>query len=400
MSASSVSVSASSNITCIEEISAFRRGINTSIVVFPLSEVIDLLTKGALLKSEFNRNEVKARVGNADELFQTIAMGQCIGIVYASWDGVGRTILTPENPGKISEGGHRVISWIPKIYEGKALLCGKSLHEIQTDYPDLYRQIMVYKITFWITTHESGKVPVSYMKSEYQRCNTMTAVLTNGEVLRASENDKHNELVEKLLTEVIAKHKGTDVREKQRELATALVNGVLYGADAMNTKKTLLEDASKTVAPADFARANAILDKYIEIENRVNNLFTEQVIPEGASKAERASLKEANKIVANRRKIFAGRICSLAFDGPLLTALMGDDMAAVAESIHSFYEISVHNKETWKANYTSVCEAGPGNTARYYNKRRFEHGWGRLQSIVNPRAVEVSGGSGVGTVIA
>ena len=390
----------SSNITCIEEISAFRRGINTSIVVFTLSDVIDLLAKGALQKSEFNRNEVKARVGNADELFQTIATGQCIGIVYASWDGVGRATLTSANPGKISEGGHRIISWIPKICDGKALLYGKSLRDIQTDHPDLYSQIMAYKITFWITTHESGKVPVSYMKSEYQRCNTMTAVLTNGEVLRASENDNLNELVEKLLIQVIAKHKGTDVREKQRELATALVLGLLYGPDAMNTKKTLLEDASKPVMPADFARANAIIDKYIEIENRVSNLFTEQVIPEGATKSERATLKEANKIVSNRRKIFTSRICSLAFDGPLLTALMGDDMASVAESIHSFYEISVQHKDIWKANYTSVCEAGPGNTARYYNKRRFEHGWGRLQSIVNPRTVEVSGGSGAGTIIA
>ena len=393
--------STSNNITSVEQLIRFKQGITTHVVVYSLRDVIGLLNDGALQKSEFNRNEVKARAGNADELFQTIAMGQCMGIVYASWDGTGKPKLTQAKPGKLSEGGHRVMRWIPKIRDGEALLFGLPLRAIETEHPELYKVIMTYKITFWITTHESGVVPESYMKSEYQRCNTMTALLTNGEVLRASENEAHNQLVERLLAGVVMQHKGTDTREKLRELATALVNGLLYGVDEINTKQGLVATASRPVTTEDQAAASRILEKYIAIEDAVLESFQEEAVPDDASRAEKARLKALNKLVSDRRKLFTGRTCSLAFDGVLLAALINTgDLERTGAAILKFYELSLSDKETWKANHGAVCEAGPGNSARYYNSRRFEHGWGRLQSIVDPRAVVISGGGGSGRIIA
>jgi hypothetical protein len=413
------------NSNAIEQLKQSKKGIKVYQVAYSLREVITLLNEGALQKSEFNRDEVKARAGNADELFLTLAQGQGMGSVYASWDGVGVPKLTAAQPAKISEAGHRVMSWIPKIRDGQALLHGQSLSAIQQTDPDLYKQIMDYQIVIRITTHESGVVPVSYMKEEYMRCNIMTASLTNGEVLRASENTHVNELVDRVLTEVFKEHKGLDKRENQREMATALVCGALHGVDAMNTKDELIETVSLAVTPEKYAAAKRIIEAYIDIDEGVRDDFLEEWPEEqvprppaaGASKAdikahvkaekeriklEKTMVKDRNKMMAAQRKRFTDRACSLAFDGVLLWGLINTrDLQRAKRDIVKFYNTALSDKATWAAKLKEVCEAGPGNTARNFNARRFEHGWGKLQSIVNPRAVtDGVGGGGGGRIIA
>ena len=62
--------------------------------------------------------------------------------------------------------------------------------------------------------------------------------------------------------------------------------------------------------------------------------------------------------------------------------------------IKKFYKLSLVSNDVWKINSVRVMQPGPNNSARNYTVRRFQHGWGQLQSIVNPQAVIVDAPSG------
>jgi hypothetical protein len=108
----------------------------------------------------------------------------------------------------------------------------------------------------------------------------------------------------------------------------------------------------------------------------------------------------AKKDLVRRRKLFASRNFGLALDGVLIAALIdAEENLTVQETckdIITFFTSSLDDKDKWRENIQKIMEPGPNNTAKYFKPSRFAHGWGQLQTIVNPRSVEVPAASGVG----
>lgn len=389
-------------INTLEDVRRFTQGTRKHILTYTLREVIGLLENGSIVVAPFNRNEVSAREGNSDELLLSISAGLSIGIFLGYCDTVvprsGKITASPDTPIKITEGGHRS-RWIRRIASGDATLYGKTLAALATENVALYNDIMDYQVVFNITTHTSGTVPESYMKFEYQRINTLTSTLKPGEVLRASENDEHMTLVEKFRENIIVKHKFADNRESATTAAAAIVNGLLHGVESITSKdKEILDKAKEVPEPEQVAKAHRLIDAYTSLEKDVLDMYPDVDVADNASKDAKKHAKDMNKAAAALRKQFTGRGFNIAFDGVLIAAMINAagpvELADVCNDIKKFYKLSLVSNDVWKINSVRVMQPGPNNSARNYTVRRFQHGWGQLQSIVNPQAVIVDAPSG------
>jgi len=355
----------------ISSILSARAGVKKQQKPYKFSTFMALVKDGKIKSDDWNREEVKKRPGDANDLMKSIAMNWSISMILGYWDGVGELSPTKENPIRITEGGHRY-RWIKKIIDNEALLDNMSLNVLNEKHPELYKTIMDYTIVVEITTHASGKVPQDYVKGEYQAVNTKGSMLTAGETLRACTDSKFNELVE-MLEESFKNRKvkmEKQPRDKALETYAAIIRGITRGSDEMKPNKEILL-SNNEISDEMFKRTSSIIKALGELEATVYRDWA------------RTNL-EAKKFLEDK--------VTLETHGPIIHALRSATEAewpGIIESARKFFQRSLVDKETRKANMDRLKSAPKkgSNGGGRLNAARYAYGWGQLMAIVTTTPV-------------
>jgi hypothetical protein len=369
----------------LNEVLSISRGIRKTFLSVPLKDYIGWLMAGKAVIEDWNREEVGKRPGDANQLLYSLAMGWSMSMFLGHWDGIlpadNKPVFTAENPLKITEGGHRS-RWIQEIAKGDATLFGNNIPRIHALCPELCEKIMNYRVRIEITTHESGKVPLTYTKGEYKAINTLSCPLTTGETLRASTDDNFNRLNDGLKEAFKNRSAKMDkmARDKSSEILAGLIQiivGVIANeGDSLKPSKEALVDLKPTEEM--MAQGSEIVESLAEIEAWLKATY-------GTTKGTKQAIEEAPK---------------LEFFGPLIYGLTkaGDDRATAMASIQRFYMLSLNDAELWKQNSAKV-RAAPvkgSNGGGRLNRKRYEFGWNQLLSVIAPPLAV----SGEGAIVA
>ena len=355
----------------INTITMARTGIKKQHIPYKFSTLMTLINDGKIKSDDWNREEVMKRPGDAADLMKSMAMGWSISMILGYWNGLGDLAPTKENPIRITEGGHRY-RWIKKIIENEALLDNMSLNVIKEKHPELYKNIMDYTIVVEITTHASGKVPETYVKSEYQAVNTKGSMLTAGETLRACTDSKFNELVTMLETSFINRKVKMEKqpRDAALEIYAAIIRGITKGSDEMKKNKEILL-SNNEISDDMFARASSVIKALGQLE---------------------AIVYKEWRTNADAKKFLEDKV-TLEAHGPIIHALRSATEAEfpeIIENARKFFERSLVDKETRKANMDrlkSVPNKVGKNGGGRNGATRYAYGWGHLMAIVTNKPI-------------
>lgn len=366
-----ISTRTSKMSSVISSILSARAGVKKQQKLYKFSTFMTLVKDGKIKSDDWNREEVKKRPGDANDLMKSMAMGWSISMILGYWDGLGELAPTKENPIRITEGGHRY-RWIKDIIENKALLDTISLNCLKDAHPEVYQAIMDYTIVVEITTHASGKVPETYVKGEYQAVNTKGSMLTAGETLRASTDTKFNELVKMLETSFT--NRKVKMEKQPRDMAlevyAAIIRGITKGSDEMKKNKEILL-SNNEISDEMFARASSVIKALGQLEATVYKDWA------------RTNL-EAKKFLEDK--------LTLEAYGPIIHALRSATEAefpGIIESARKFFLVSLVDKETRKANMDRLKSAPKkgSNGGGRLNAARYAYGWGQLMAIITTSPV-------------
>lgn len=343
-------------------------GIYKKTVEMPLYKFIQRARNGAIQIAEWNRDAVSSRPGNANALLESIAMGTSISLILGYMDCVPPTSGHPlaysdAQPLKITEGGHRK-RWIEEIAEGRATLCGCSLEELRVVHPTMYQKIMNYKIPIQITFHESGKVPIEYVKKEYVSINEFACILAPGEIHRAKTDDRFITLSNAMNTALSGHKTANDKknRDKGASVLAAVVQGFAHGPIDMVEKTKYNEITEEEAEDAlDCIEHVDTTEKYLQETYRTH-------------KAAKTPLKEATSLE------FHG-----AYFWKLKTTIpaLRDEVDAIWKK---FWDVSLEgdDKDVWKQNVQLVKklgDIGSGNGGLRNKADRYEKAWNVLRGI-------------------
>jgi len=351
----------------IDSMIASRSGITKITRLYTLGQINKMINDKSIISASWNRAEVKRHVGNAESLMESIVCGRSVNMFLGFWNGIATTASeinpTNESPLKITEGGHR-LRWLTLILDNKAVVCGKTLGEIQIENVSLYDYIMSYQITMEIKTHVSGIVPEKYMKEEYRAVNTGGTNLSAGEIARASTDENSIELSEKMNTYFNHRADKIKVQDKNRDKGTATINALLrsMSMNDFSLMKSTLKDLPSIDDPT-FDKINSLIVSLGELEKSI-------------------LLSTTNSKV---KKAMSSAICA-KLHGTFFYALCNDTTPPTAlNTIRRFFEISIVDEGKYKENIKEVTtNSSGGNGGSRLNTDFYEKSWIRLRGIVYP----------------
>jgi hypothetical protein len=374
----------------IESMLEMRKGIKKIRNVYHIKSLKGLIDKEAIRVADWNREEVKKRVGDENELFESIAKDYSIGNLLGYWNGhlnkKHEISPTKENPIFISDGGHR-LRWVTKILKDSAFIMGHSLSSLKENNPTMYEKILDYSIMIEIATHDSGTVPEDFVKQEYASINIHTEPLTLGEVLRASTNDTFARLQNRLEGALINRKTKMDalVRDKDIAIYRSILAGVMQDFDNMKESKDLVD--FPPITDNEETLANSVIDAYGLVEKTLWKKF----VDDKDKKTE--TYKLAKKVLSDN--------FNYDYHGPMiygLTKVSDSDRPLRIAQILKFYEISLVDKATWAANISIVKMNTGRNGGNRRSAKRYRDGWNMILSIITP-SVPINGDSITGTNI-
>jgi hypothetical protein len=386
---------------------AFISGIRKTKHTYTLAELKGLIKNGSIIIAPWNRKQVKIRPGTSADLFLSIKLKRGMGSLLAYVNGRHSDTYTPtpENPLLVTDGGHR-LRWLNEIFESIPSIDDNTYATLPSD---VRAAVDAYEVSIDVTTHVDGADLEDYAKEEYVQVNRTTCTLSNGEMLIATTNETQEELVAALDTAFSNRDLKVASREKNAEVKVAIIAGLTKGSDKMTTKREDVMDLE--ISEEEKARALKGIACIKEIEDRLFRAFQNN---------------------NNALSIIANRPINLQFDGPTIAAIAecstDEERARVVETNVKAYttmlsaaqlvpepidvpvpvgasktEIKTHNaamkakrsqhkkdvaenlkraKEQWAVYMKRIGDAGPGNQARFYNKKRYMHGWSQLKTIV------------------
>ena len=369
----------------IESMLEMRNEITKVRVAYSIRSLKGLIDKEAIRRADWNREEVRKRKGNENELFKSIAENYSIGNLLGYWNGhlnkEQNISPTKENPILISDGGHR-LCWLTKIVKDEAFIMGHSLSRLKESFPIMYENILNYTIVIEIATHNSGTVPEDFVKQEYARINIYTEPLTSGEVLRASTNDIFARLQDRLERTLIKRKTKMDalVRDKGIAIHRGILAGVMQDFDNMTESKILVDFPH--ITDDEEKKANSVIDAWGLIEKTL----WEKFVDSNDKKSE--TYKLAKKVLSDK--------FNLDYHGPMI---YGISMVSDTErplriaQILKFYDLSLVDKATWDANIKIVKNADRiSNGGHHRDTKRYSDCWNRILSVITP-TVPINGDS-------
>jgi len=401
---------------------AWREGLRRKQHVFTLEEFKGLVASGAILIAEWNRPEVTSRPGTASGLLASLRDGRSVGMFLGYRHGGGESYYpTPENPLYVSDGGHRM-RWAKEIFAGTASADGDTyatLDEVSR------AKIDARQMTFDTSYHAEGEsmedkaMLVEHAKEEYRLVNSTTAPLSNGEVLRANTDATLVQLVEDLEQAFSRRDKAREgARDKDLEVSYGIIVGFATGPEHMTKKRDDVLDLNLTPEQVDKVRRGITCIKQVEdnvfqhFSGNLNALSILRVrkpelqhdgpwiakLAECNTDAERSDVVEKT-VKAYRKMLSAARIIPEPAELPDIviaegaSAVVRKAMKADAKKMKDEHkklkedykkQLAENLKTTqvlWRSYMARVGDPGAGNKARFYNKKRFDHGWSQFKTI-------------------
>ena len=361
----------------IESMLEMRKGIKKIRNVYHIKSLKVLIDKEAIRNADWNRDEVRKRKGDENELFESIAKDYSIGHLLGYWNGLlnERQEISPtkENPIFISDGGHR-LRWITKILKDKAFITGYTLSSLKEHDPTMYEKILDYSIMIEIATHNSGTVPEGFVKQEYTSINIHTEPLNLGEVLRASTNENFARLQNRLEGALINRKTKMDalVRDKDIAIYRGILAGVMQDFDNMKESKDLVDFPPITYD--EEMKANSVIDAFGFLEKTLWDKFVDN------KDKKTETYKLAKKVLSDN--------FNYDYHGPMiygLTKVSDSDRPLRINQILKFYDLSLVDKITWDANIKIVKDSDrKSNGGNRRCAKRYQDCWNRLLSVITP----------------
>jgi hypothetical protein len=336
-----------------------------------------MLHDGRAIRWDQNRKEVKKRAGDSSKFMLTLATRRSGGIFVCYWNGKpiadadGKLQLQPtkENPIVIYEGGHRS-GWLDQIFNNTATVFeGLDMETLSQLRPDSVEDIRSARITLDVNTHESGIVPIEYIKEEYEVINTTGASFSAGEIVAASTDEIRNEL-QALIAKALSKRKVNvkKVRDVEKAEWRALANGAL--GQVIDMKNDSL-NGQPAPAPEAVIRAKEIIEAFAEGERQVIMLFTDNV--------------------AVKKRIDA-RTSDFKMDATFMIALAGTvspaQRIAVISDYVNLYRMFFSEKTVWGPLVKDITGGGGG---KHSGNSVLMGRWKKIVNKVRPAAAPLEG---------
>jgi hypothetical protein len=318
----------------------------------------------------------------------------------------------------VTDFGHR-LDWLSRDPGTIVFADGNTLETLKAEHPVKYETLMRIQVSISMTTHPDKEFLEDFAAKEYSALNTTQTPHSLGELVVAQPRNATREEAELVAEEVIKTWYPNTIKKVREELAADIamtVNGLGTSMDNFNRKDELLEIAKEPLTEAGAARTVKILKSFAMVEaelvasNRVFDLpdvelaenvltrvtATYKAAPRGdkaALKTEVEAAKKSLKDIKKRNKeqkdtaqrrldILTNRDFDPAYVGPVLYGFYTEP--ETAKGIYRRWMLkALRDKDTWKEMRKSVFECkGEGNTARYYNEKRFKAGWTRMKSML------------------
>jgi hypothetical protein len=401
---------------------AWRAGLRRKQHVFTFVEFKGLVASGAIVIADWNRPEVTSRPGSAGGLLASLRDGRSVGMFLGYRHGGGESYYpTPENPLYVSDGGHRM-RWMKEIFAGTASADGDTyatLDEVSRG------KIDAREMTFDTSYHVEGEsmedkaMLVEHAKEEYRLVNSTTAPLSNGEVLRANTDATLVKLVEDLEQAFSLRDKAKEgARDKDLEVSYGMIVGLATGPEHMTKKREDVLDLNLT--PEQVQKVSKGITYIKQVEDKVfqhyagnqNALSILKVrkpdlqhdgpwiarLSECNTDAEYAEVVEKAvkayiKMLSTARIIHEpAELHDIAIPEGA-SAVVRKAMKADAKKMKDEHkklkedykkQLAENLKTTqvlWRSYMARVGDPGAGNKARFYNKKRFDHGWSQFKTI-------------------
>jgi len=332
-----------------------------------------MLNDGRAKCWEENRKEVEPRAGDAAKFMLTLATHRCAGMFVCFWNGAvatgadGKPEIRPtqENPIFIFEGGHRS-RWLKSIFENTTeMYDGLNMAMLEKLRPETVREIRAARITLDVNTHESGTVPLDYIKQEYEIINTTTTPFSMGECVAASTDQIRNEL-QALLSRALSHRKPhPKARDGEKTELRQLVNGAL-GQPMLNKAPVVLGQPEPSAEAT--LRAQEIIECFAEAERQVSALFAD----------------------AKLKKRMDARKSNFKMDAAFMFALndsvsAAQREAAIADYV-SLYRNFFEDKEQWSTTIKEITGGGAGK--HNIDNTIFAARWKKVENLLRPPAQE------------
>ena len=353
------------------------RGITKICYPAQAATLAAMLRDGRAIRWDQNRKEVKARAGDSSRFMLTLATRRSGGMFVCYWNGnpvadaLGNMQIQPtkENPIVIYEGGHRS-RWLDQIFDNTTTVFeGLDMEMLELLRPDAVVDIRSARITLDINTHESGTVPLEYIKEEYEIINTTAASFSAGEIVAASTDDVRNEL-QALVAKALSKRKvnAKKIRDAEKAEWRALANGALGQIMDMKADSLVGQPAP---TPDAVLRAKEIIEAFAEGERQVVALFTNDA--------------------AVKKRIDA-RASEFKMDSVFMIALAGTVSPAqrttVVNDYVNFYRKFFSDKGVWAPLVKEITSGGGG---KHITNSVLMGRWKNLVSKIRPAAAPVEG---------
>ena len=341
-------------------------------IAYPLQAVTlaAMLRDKRAVRWDQNRKEVKARAGDATKFMLTLATRRSGGMFVCYWNGALETSAdgkpeihpTQENPIVIYEGGHRS-RWLESIFDNTTeVYDGLDMEMLEQLRPEAVREIRASRITLDVNTHESGTVPIEYIKEEYEIINTTTATFSAGEIVASSTDDVRNDL-QALVSRALSHRKPSPkARDGEKAEWRALANGALGQIMLMKVDALVGQPAPSAEATL---RAREIIEAFAEAERQVIALF-----------ANNAPLK----------KRMDARKSDFKMDAALMSAFDACVSPAQREAVIADYVTLYRNFFEDKAEWSTTIKEITGGGAGKHNSGNniFTARWKKVVNLLRP----------------
>jgi hypothetical protein len=232
--------------------------------------------------------------------------------------------------------------------------------------PEAVREMRASRITLDVNTHESGIVPIEYIKEEYEIINTTTATFSAGEIVASSTDDVRNDL-QALVRKALSHRKPSPkARDGEKAEWRALANGALGQIMLMKVDALVGQPAPSAEATL---RAREIIECFAEAERQVIALFANKALLKKRMDARKSDFK------MDAALMFAFNDC---------VSVAGRE-AVIADYV-SLYRNFFEDKAVWSATIKEITGGGAGKHNE--GNKIFEARWKKVVNLLRPAAQE------------
>ena len=400
---------------------------------FTIAQIRALRAAGVLRPAPINRDVIPdagrpkgSSKGYWNDMYRGMNGGQMVGYSLEDTAVVAAAFAT-SNFGDVvllvTDFGHR-LSWICSDPEDIVFENGHTFRTLESAEPDKFVEMISTPIAISMSTHTDKAFLESFAWEEYRVSNTTQTHHSPGELAAARPRNQTREAAETLAKHLIETYYPETAKKPRAEselLVVATVNGLGKTMEAFNRRDTgdgnVLEVAKESLTPAEAINVVSALSSLEDVERALvessahstlpdvelaeqalvrasaarkaaprgdkTALVTAEALAKKELKAAKKRDKDAEDSQKRRMKLLLEREYDPAYIGPVLYGL-STELDVAKDVYRRWMDRALADKDTWKKMRKDVFDCkGEGNTARYYNEKRYKAGWTRMKSMLD-----------------